>query len=444
MNTNSLSARPESGNVLLLTIIFGAVVGVVLLGYLRLIQATTTVRARSLAWNQAIPVLESGIEEALTHLQDDAGNLSTNRWTKNGLGSGATYSRTQTNSDGTYYAVTVSNANSSPISIYSQGFVAAPLGTGYISRLVQVNLTNSMQFGKAIAAKGKIDLNGQTIVDAYDSTDPTYSTGGSYDPAKRKDGADVVTNSGQNPAVDAGNGHIYGKVSTGAGGTVATSSGGTVGDLSWSAGNTGIEPGFTGNDMNASYPNVISPAGYNSWLALAKTSPLGIIGGVLGGLFGGTNYDYVVSGNVTAYGGLTMNSGDNLVVVGNSTLYVAGDLSMGGNSYIYIAPGATLRLYVGGVNATITGGGFVNGTGNAANFAYLGTTNNTSLKYSGGADFIGTINAPQADVTVSGGANVYGAAIVNTYTSKSSKAAFHYDQALGIPGILKLVSYREL
>lgn len=238
-------SRFQSGNALVLTIVFGAVVGVVLLAYLQLIQARTKVRARSMAWNQAIPVLESGIEEALTHIQDDAANLSTNRWTKNGLGSTATYSRTQTNADGTVYSVVISNANSSPITICSQGFVPAPLDSGYISRLVQVTLTNSIQYGKAISAKGKIDLNGQTTVDAFDSTDPTYSTGGSYDPAKRKDGADVVTNSGLNPAVDAGNGHIYGKVSTGAGGTVTATSGGTVGDLAWSAGNTGIEPGFT-------------------------------------------------------------------------------------------------------------------------------------------------------------------------------------------------------
>jgi hypothetical protein len=131
-----------------------------------------------------------------------------------------------------------------------------------------------------------------------------------------------------------------------------------------------------------------------------------------------------------------------MLVTGNSSLYIGGDFSISGT--LYIAPGATLNIYMAGRNTTMTGGGIVNGSGTAASLSYYGMTNNTSIKYSGGADFMGTINAPEADVTISGGANVFGAAIVNTFTSRSAGAGFHYDESLATPGLLKLASYREL
>ena len=49
-----------------------------------------------------------------------------------------------------------------------------------------------------------------------------------------------------------------------------------------------------------------------------------------------------------------------------------------------------------------------------------------------------------ADFTLTGGANFYGAAIVNTYSSKSAGAGFHFDEALSYRGNFKLLSYKEL
>jgi hypothetical protein len=429
--------RFEAGSVLAITLVFGALIGLILLSYLELLHARTKIRARSLAWNQAIPVLEQGIEEAFTHLQDDSANLTTNSWTKSGSGSSTIYRKSSTNSDGSFFITTCSNVNSFPFTspvIYSQGFIPAPLKQGYISRLVQVKLAASMTFPKSVSARGKIDLNGQSVVDSFDSSNTNYSTGGRYDPAKHKANGAVATDYNGVPAVDVGNGHIYGTVETGPNGTVAYNGSGTVGDLAWSSNHVGIEPGFTNNDMNVSFADNSAPAGWNSWPQLTTATGAAA-------MVGGTNYTYVVTGQVQLNGALNLNSHDTMVIVGNATLFVNGDFSVG--TLLYIAPGATLKLYVAG-NTTVSGGGVLNGTGLAASFSYYGLTNNTSIKYTGGADFIGTINAPEADFTLSGGGSVYGAAIVNTYTSKGSGAGLHYDEGASQIGPIALTSYREL
>jgi hypothetical protein len=415
----------SAGNALVVAMVLCGVIGLVLAAYMQLVQGRTKIRARSQAWNTAIPVLEGGIEEAFTHLQDDKGTMTANDWTAVTTNSTVVYQKTRTNSDdNTYYFVTISNASSSMPVIYSKGFVPAPLGQGYISRLVQVILITSPTFNKAVQAKGSIDLSGQSVVDSYDSSNTNYSTGGQYDPAKRRADGDVVSNSRNNPAVNVGNGHIYGQVDTGPGGTVTVNGGGTVGDTTWT---TGIEPGWTNNDANASYPDQYPPTGCQLW----PPPPPGI-----------TNAYNLNNGNFAFPSGLQLKGP--MLVQGTCNLYIGGNLNINSGGSIYIAPGAKLNLYMDGPTASMSAGGIVNVSGYPASFSYYGTTNNTLISYSGGSDFIGTIDAPEADVVISGGASIYGAVICNTYTSKSSGAGLHYDESLGGPGILKLFSYREL
>jgi len=288
-------------------------------------------------------------------------------------------------------------------------------------------------FPHAIAARGKINLSGQSDVDSYNSSDTNYSTGGMYDPAKRKAGGSVVTDYAGSPSINVGNGHIYGTVDTGPGGSVVYNGSGGVGNTNWGS---GIEAGYSTSDMNVSFPDPTPPPGWSSWTPLAPASGAAAT-------VNGTNYTYVVTGQMTAGAGFSLGSGATMVIVGNASLYVNGDFSVNSGSSIYIAPGASLKLYVDG-NTTMSGGGVLNATGLPANFSYYGMTNNTTIKYTGGADFIGTIDAPEANFSISGGASVYGAAIVNSYTSQSSGSGLHFDEGLIIYGMLKLTSYREL
>jgi hypothetical protein len=76
----------------------------------------------------------------------------------------------------------------------------------------------------------------------------------------------------------------------------------------------------------------------------------------------------------------------------------------------------------------------VNGSLNATNFTYLGLPGNTSISYSGNTSFIGTIYAPEADLSMSGGGsttvNFVGSAVARS-ASISGHYAFHYDESLG-------------
>ena len=133
-----------------------------------------------------------------------------------------------------------------------------------------------------------------------------------------------------------------------------------------------------------------------------------------------------------------------MVVTGKVVLYVMGDFTTSGSGYIYIAPGASLELYVGGAKATVSGGGVVNGSGNAANYSMKCLPSVTTVVYSGSAQFVGTLYAPQAALTMSGSAAAIGALVANKIIT-SGGMSFHYDEALGGGGSKYVVtSWAEL
>lgn len=74
-------SKSQEGSTLLMAMIICLVIGLTLAGYLILTENRFQMTVRSQDWNQAIPVLEAGIEDALTHLKDDAGAPSANNWT---------------------------------------------------------------------------------------------------------------------------------------------------------------------------------------------------------------------------------------------------------------------------------------------------------------------------------------------------------------------------
>jgi hypothetical protein len=458
--TASRLPQAQCGNVLIMTLVFFGLVALTTAGYLSLAKSRALIRARSVAWNSAIPILEAGIEEGFTHLQDDSNALTANGWAAGTVGGQPVVTKSRTFPDGSYFSVALYTALKNSPLIYSSGFVPAPLGPGYISRTVRVVVTNQATFANAIQAKSTLTLSGSSVVDSFDSSNTNGSTGGLYDPAKRTANANVVTDSQAKPAVTLGNSaHIYGQLDTGPGGTVITSGTATVGDLVWSASHTGIESGYTNDNTNIAFSDVALPSVFSS----STSFP-----GPVSGKVNGTNYTYVLAGSSYSLTTLTLSGAQAMLVNGNAVLSVSGDIhlrrssyiylapgaslqlyggagiSISGSSYIYIAPGASLQLYGGGASTTISGVGVINATGNAANFSYYGLTNNTTLSYSGSSAFIGTVYAPEASFTLSGAGGMYGAAVVYSYTPSDS-SSFHYDQALsGSAGHTAHFSYTEL
>src|SRR5438445_2757079 len=84
-----------------------------------------------------------------------------------------------------------------------------------VSRRVEAVVRPVSAFDQAIMSVGVVDLTNQNIVvDSYDSSNPTKSTNGLYDPAKRQENGDIATD-GQ--LIEAGNAQIFGDVATNAG-----------------------------------------------------------------------------------------------------------------------------------------------------------------------------------------------------------------------------------
>jgi hypothetical protein len=421
------SKKPEQASVLVVTLITCGVIATVLASYLVLLSTRYNVNARSMCWNSAMPVLEAGIEEAMTHLQADTNSPSANGWASGTVGGQPVNSKRRNFADGSYFNVAIYNAASLSPTIYSSGFVPAPYGRGYISRTVRVLTTKPRAFGVPISANGQVTISGG-YTDSYNSCLGAYSTNSN---GLGTNGS-VATDYKALKAISlSGSAHIYGTATTGPGGTVYASGGSSVGDNAWNATSTGVEPGWSDDTMNVAFPTNAPPAGPFTMLP----SPT---------VVGGSNITYVPTGTYIASAFTSSSKTKPMIVTGNAIIYLTGNVTVSGDGFIQIMPGASLTLYVGGGNPTISGGGVINGTLQAVNFSYYGLNTSTKLTVSGGGTFIGTINAPQADLVISGSGDIYGSAIVNTYNN-SGGANFHYDECLGAPGnFYTITSWREL
>jgi hypothetical protein len=413
-----LSDNRRSGNTLMLTLVMTMTVGTVLASYLGLIASRYKVTQRSQGWNAAVPVLEAGIEEAMTHLQDDLNNPTANGWTLGTISSQPVYSKQRTLADGSYYVVNIYNgaplASNTPV-IYSTGFVPAPLSSSsYISRMAKVTGTNQPLITFAFGAVNTIQMNGSGLAsDSFDSSKPALSTNGQYDPAKTSTNGNVASVYGP---VDLGNHTISGSLYLGPTATSVVSSGQVSGQIY--------------SDFNGSFPDVVLPT--TSWLP----APTTIIGGITTTILGITT------------------------TIGGTTTYdfgVIGDYYVGDSKDIQVEPGATVRLRVdattfnpanihilstNGVSGTlvvyqVTGSASMSGnttvdSGRARNFWYYGLPGVTSVTYGGNSSFIGVMYAPKADLTLNGGGNnngLIGASISKTITM-NGHYDFHFDQDL--------------
>ena len=418
--------KNEAGATLLIALFMALVIGTVLGSFLLVTSTRNKLSVRSTDWNAAIPVLEAGVEEAFTHLHDDT-NYSANGWTRTNISGQVVFAKTRTlSTDGSYFYTTIYGAGSSSPIIYSAGFVPSPLGNGqYISRTVKVPTTNPPTlFTKAIAATGPISIGSSAVVDSFDSRLGPYNTANN-----RGAQGSIATDCRANPAVSVGAGRVYGTVSTGPGGTVIVGGSGGIGDVAWNASHKGIEdPTWTNDTMNVSFPSNAPPPGP------FMIPPISVVGG--------SNVISLNGSNFYQLPVLNINSSLALLITTNTTLWVTGDVNVQGNGYIYIAPGASLKLYIGGM-ASIGSGALANGTGLAASFQLIGLSSNSSISFSGGGSFAGTVNAPQADVSMGGNTEIYGAIVCKSYSS-SGGGSVHYDVSLATSGGLIATGWIEL
>src|SRR5437764_1803672 len=188
-----------------------------------------------------------------------------------------------------------------------------------VSRRVEAVVRPVSAFDQAIMSVGVVDLTNQNIVvDSYDSTDPTKSTNGLYDPVKRQENGDIATD-GQ--LIEAGNAQIYGDVATNAG------------TVSGAANITGIE-------RTDFYQEPI-PLGAPSW-STWNSSPSLVTGTTT------INADATKGSAASRYSlsSISLSGNKTLTVAGNPNgsqtyieMYVTGDISVSGTGQIVVQPG---------------------------------------------------------------------------------------------------------
>jgi len=418
--------RLEAGSVLIVSLFTCVAIGIVLASFLALISSRHKLTMRSMAWNAAIPISESGIEEALTHLKKNSKALASDGWQLVTIGGQPVHEKRRNLPDGSNYYVAIYNAGSNNPVIYSQGFVPSPLEKDkYISRMVRVDATNLPSlFIRAITTYRNIKFGGNVLVDSFDSDIGGYSTS-----TNRNAAAGLATAATGPGVIDLQNSRVCGTALTGPGGTVVTSPGGCLGDLAWNtSGNNGVQPGSTNNNFNAALLTNAPPTG-------SFIPPIVVPSG-------GSNITVLGTDSYVMPSLSISKDTDPVIVTGKATLWVTGNVNVSGSGAIQVMPGASLTLYVGGI-ADIGGGGVINGTSLASQFTLVGLSSCTSVSYSGNAVFIGGINAPQADVTMTGTAKLFGAVIGKSFTS-SGVSSVHYDEAMARERNLLLGKWKEM
>lgn len=300
-----------------------------------------------------------------------------------------------------------------------------------VSRRLEVIVRPVSAFDLAIMSVGALNLNDADIViDSYDSRDPTKSTSGLYDVAKRQEHGSIATDGN---LINAGNAHVYGDVATNAG---------TVSGVA----------NVTGVERTDFYQEPIPVAAPN-WLSI-NPSPSTISGTkslAANAVEGSPNSRYILN-SITLAGGQVLDLTGN--AQGTPTyieIYVTGNISSTGNSQIVLQPGVKAKIYFAG-NTTITGNGLVNINNQPGDLLLYGVTPPSNaartLDLGGNGQLSAAVYAPDYNVSIhnSGVRGTVSGSFVGKTVTMTGVTDLHYDEALGAGGVInnyKIVSWFE-
>ncbi len=423
----SFSSR-EQGKVILLCLFTMIAVGVVLVSYLSLGSSHSVMTARSQAWNIALPVAEAGLEEGLTQLNYTRGTeLSSNGWSKvTGGGKGSKkgkigdYFMTRALSTDAYYEVYITEGGKKP-NVTAIGYARAPLTTNFIERTIVAGLQKTnVIFTKAMIARKHIRAGKTSLVDSFDSGSSKYSTGGKYDPAKRKATASVAATSNKKNAIKIDNAKFYGDAAVLKDGNIEFKNKGTLGDVAWvDGGNIAAQSGKVASGFTYEFPVVVEP-----WPAGTGTAP------TAGAKYADKENQYLLgTGNYELSGNITLTKP--LIVKSNATatLYLRGDFKA--SEDIIIHKGATLKIYMNGHKFEINDRDVKVNDADASQFQYYGMPKNKDfkMKKKGDVEFHGAVYAPNAKIKIEGGNNFIGS-VVGKCIHMKHDGQFHYDEGL--------------
>ena len=272
------------------------------------------------------------------------------------------------------------------------------------TRTVNAILRLKGLFENAIQCRDNIILKAGTVIDTIDSTI-------SMDPADCDEKAIIGTNSVEADSVILNNGVVVdGDVVVGVGGdtsTVIKDLGATV-DRSYAL------------SSSVEFPPVSAPSLFG---------PDTTIGVQTGEKTIGPGGDYSATGR---FSGISLKNGTTLKVIGDCTLYITGNVDMGQSSEIILdaSKNAKLTIYLDGDWVSDNNSGINNETSSPSTFKLYGTGPvGQAIDIKAKGEFYGVIYAPDADLTMFSGGNIYGSFVTNNFELKNP-AKFLYDASL--------------
>ena len=328
---------------------------------------------------------EGGIEHAYGILRD------TSTWRTGLIGQSA---------GGGSYGVVITDQTTEPALGDTLVFVSVATRSG-AKTSIEVKFAPTRPFRWAAFADDHMDLNGGTYTDSYDSDSGTYAA------TMLPTGGDV----GSNGFVDiSGDAEINGDAGTASAGDLAIDGSAYVGgDTTTTAPMQVFDP-VSQDDVDFAEANNTAPAG-------------------LSGVY---NFN---AGNKS----LRINPGNTMTMTGG--LYYFSSMDLSGD--LVIPAGETVRLYIDG-DIQVQSLAKINVTGKPAQLQIF--SRGSEIRINGGAEVRSVVYAPDTEIRLTGGGDLYGAYVGNVATDNGG-SNFHYDRSLNDLELMKhysKVAWREL
>jgi Tfp pilus assembly protein PilX len=293
--------------------------------------------------------------------------------------------------------------------------VSSPVASRTIEVIAAPQTKNVYAYG--VVLRNSVYMNGNTLIDSFNSGDPTKSTNGQYDVTKQQKNANVATTNSTGSNLN--NEPIYGNLAYS--GPPVQGTGGITGAI--------LTP------FDASPPAISDP----SWTALPADTYTAVPASsslTATGMLATTATKVKINGDFIVNGGaFTIFNGNN----GNQAAYI--EIWVTGNfktsSTLTQNNGVHVKWYVDG-NITTGGGSYVNQGGTALYSTFMGVGTTGTASISGSSAFIATLNAPGYDITVGGTGDLMGSLAGNSLSMNGS-GSIHYDEALATNGNSALI-----
>jgi hypothetical protein len=269
---------------------------------------------------------------------------------------------------------------------------------------------------------GALEFGGGSVVDSYDSGNMTFNNG---EPVTQSSGGKAGTNGNLHLN---GNATVFGTLSTPRTG-VGVCKNGTVNALT--GGLASVSEGLIQLPQALQFPtptlpNPMPPTNTQN-ISGANCASLGLSAPECTGSTGNITLD--PNGGTLIFGNVVVNSGATIHL--RAGKYTLNSIQVNGQANFVIDTGP-VYLNVAGVGSdepiSFEGGSILNATYNPAmlHILYAGTDN---VEIAGGANAAALLYAPNAHVSVEGGADFYGS-IVGATVADSGGGRFHYDRRL--------------